>query len=434
MNIGFESENIEFKRTTGELKEALNSMVAMLNKRGYGTIYFGVNNNGDIIGQDIGTMTLNDISQNIANNIIPPINPAITLELLDNKNVIKVEFSGRQKPYSVKGKYFIRQADEDRIISTEKLKELLIDYANDDIITILESNMQDLKFNQLKTYYTMKGKFVNNDGFEENIGLFNKDKKYNFMAELLADKNDISIKVVVFEGKDKNIIKFRNEYGNQSLVLAVDQVINYVASFNSTVVKMNKVYREEEQAFDINCFREAWINACIHTKWNYKNPPAVYIFEDRIEIISTGGLIDGLRKDEFFKGISHPINMKLQRIFIQLGLAEQTGRGIPMIIQKYGEQAFDISENYVNVTIPFNKDVLRENKKQIEKNVEIRRKDKAGKVLDYLKNNAGATIEKIAKENGISFSYVRKILGKWKDLGVLKRIGANKNGFWEVVG
>lgn len=90
--------------------------------------------------------------------------------------------------------------------------ELMIDYANDDIITILEADTQDLKFNQLKTYYTMKGKYVNNDGFEENIGLVNKDKKYNLMAELLADKNDISIKVVVFDGKDKNKIKFRNEY------------------------------------------------------------------------------------------------------------------------------------------------------------------------------------------------------------------------------
>lgn len=432
MNIGFESENIEFKKTTGEIKEALNSIVAMLNKSGYGTVYFGVEDNGSVIGQDIGTMTLNDISQKIANNITPPISPTITLELIDDKNVIKVEFSGNQKPYSVKGKYFIRQADEDRVISTEKLKELIINYANDDIITIIEAETQDLSFNQLKTYYTMKGKNVNNDGFEENTGLYNKDKKFNLMAELLADKNDISIKVVVFEGKDKNKIKFRNEYGNQSLVLAVDQVVNYVASFNSTVVKMNKVYREEEQAFDINCFREAWINACIHTKWNYKNPPAVYIFDDRIEIISTGGLIEGLRKDEFFKGISRPINMKLQRIFIQLGFAEQTGRGIPMIIQKYGEQAFDISENYVNVTIPFNKGVLKEKKGQIETKIEISRRDNAGKVLEYIKNNASATIENIARDNGISFSYARKIIDKWKNLGVIKRVGANKNGFWEV--
>lgn len=68
-------------------------------------------------------MTLNDISQNIANNITPQINPTITLELLDNKNVIKVEFAGNQKPYAVKGKYFIRQADEDRVISIEKLKK-----------------------------------------------------------------------------------------------------------------------------------------------------------------------------------------------------------------------------------------------------------------------------------------------------------------------
>lgn len=59
-----------------------------------------------------------------------------------------------------------------------------------------------------------------------------------------------------------------------------------------------------------------------------------------------------------------------------------------MIIQKYGEQAFDISENYVNVIIPFNKNVVRENTNQIEKKIEISRNDNAGKVLDYIKNNA----------------------------------------------
>ena len=429
MNLGFETENLEFKTTTGEIKEALNSIVAMLNKSGYGTIYFGVDNKGNVVGQDIGSMTLNDVSQNITRDISPAIVPKISLELLEDKNVIKVEFSGSEKPYSVKGKYFIRFGDEDRLLTTQQLRELIINCADDDIITNIEASKQDLTFEQLKTYYISKGKFVNNDGFEENIGLYNKEKKYNLMAELLADKNDISIKVVVFEGKNKDKIRFRNEYGNDCLVLAVDQVINYVASLNNTVVKMYEAYREEEETFDLNCFREAWINACIHTKWALKNPPAVYVFSDRIEIISTGGLITGLRKDEFFKGISRPINVKLQRIFIQLGLAEQTGRGVPMIIRKYGEQAFDVSENYVNVTIPFNKKALL---KENDENA-LSENNKTNKVLNYIKNNPTTTLKDIAEKNNISFSYAKKIVEELKKSGILKRVGANKNGLWEVI-
>ena len=430
MNLGFENENLEFKMTTGEIKEALNSIVAMLNKSGYGTVYFGVDNKGNVAGQDIGSMTLNDVSQNITRDISPTIVPKISLELLDDKNVIKVEFSGRERPYSVKGKYYIRSGDEDRLLTTQQLKEMLINYSEDDIITNNEASRQDLTFEQLKTYYISKGKYVNSDGFEENIGLYNKNKKFNLMAELLSDKNDVSIKVVVFDGKDKDKIKFRNEYGNQCLIVAVDQVINYIASLNNTVVKMDNVYREEEETFDLNCFREAWINACIHTKWVLKNPPAVYVFTDRIEIISTGGLIAGLRKDEFFKGISRPINAKLQKIFIQLGLAEQTGRGVPLIIRKYGEQAFDISENFVNVTIPFNKDALP---KVVDANGLSSENNKTKALLNYIKNNPTTTLKDMAEKNNISFSYAKKIVDELKKAGVLKRIGANKNGLWEVL-
>ena len=54
MNLGMETELVEFKKTTGELKEGLISIASMLNKNGKGTLYFGVRNDGEIIGQQIG--------------------------------------------------------------------------------------------------------------------------------------------------------------------------------------------------------------------------------------------------------------------------------------------------------------------------------------------------------------------------------------------
>ena len=46
MKIGKETEKMEFKKTTAELKEGVISMSAILNKHGGGEIYFGVHNNG----------------------------------------------------------------------------------------------------------------------------------------------------------------------------------------------------------------------------------------------------------------------------------------------------------------------------------------------------------------------------------------------------
>ena len=63
MNLGRENEIVEFKETSGEINEAVIDIVAMLNKHGRGTLYFGVKNNGNVIGFQIGDSTERDISR-----------------------------------------------------------------------------------------------------------------------------------------------------------------------------------------------------------------------------------------------------------------------------------------------------------------------------------------------------------------------------------
>lgn len=61
MNLGSESEFVEFKKSTGEHKEALQAISAMLNKHGRGDLYFGVRDNGDVIGQMVSDSTVKQI-------------------------------------------------------------------------------------------------------------------------------------------------------------------------------------------------------------------------------------------------------------------------------------------------------------------------------------------------------------------------------------
>lgn len=61
MNIGKENEQIEFKKSTSELRAALDSISAILNKHGNGIIYFGVKDNGDVCGQQLGSDTIRDM-------------------------------------------------------------------------------------------------------------------------------------------------------------------------------------------------------------------------------------------------------------------------------------------------------------------------------------------------------------------------------------
>ncbi len=298
------------------------------------------------------------------------------------------------------------------------------------ILTLLPAPVQTLTFNKLKIAFVTAGLTVDQATFEDNAGLKNSDGRYNLMAFLLADENDISIKVVTFAGKDKtNLIK-RNEYGGTCLVNAMDKVLDYVESINETTVTMGNHRRTEEKLFDMACFKEAWQNACIHTKWDKGNPPAVYIFSDRIEIISTGGLPVDLNKEEFFKGISKPVNSKLQKIFGQLGYVEQTGHGIPLIISNYGKQAFDIMDNFVNVTIPFNHVRKGIGGTAAEKNIN----EAEQRVKEFISQNSDITIKELVAVSGYSDGYIRKILSSLKVKKVIERQGGNKIGKWVVIG
>lgn len=427
MNIGIETEIVEFKKSTSELKEGVVSISSMLNKHGHCTLYFGIKNDGTVVGQEIGDSTLRDISQMIATGIKSQVIPTITIEFIDNKNVIKVDVSGSDQPYSAFGRYYIRSADEDRELNPQQLAKLMQEKSGADIITIIPASKQELSFTQLKTIYATKNLSIN-DKFEENLNLFNSEGKYNLMAELLSDQNDVSIKVVTFSGKDKTIMTKRTEYGFKCLILAMEQVLNYVESINSTNVKLTNHQRIENSMFDFSVFKEAWINACVHTKWQYKNPPAVYIFSDRIEIISTGGLSNNITDEEFYNGISKPVNEKLQKIFGQLGYVEQTGHGVLMIVNRYGREAFSLMENFLNVTIPFRKSI----KENIVVNHEVKM-DKAQKeIYDFLDKCPSAKIKDIENHLGYSDSYIRNKINWLKTNGFVERVGSKKTGSWMV--
>ena len=55
----------------------------------------------------------------------------------------------------------------------------------------------------------------------------------------------------------------------------------------------------------------------------------------------------------FFAGESVPVNRKLSEIFLQLHISEKTGRGVPLITERYGREAYEFRENSIVVTIPF---------------------------------------------------------------------------------
>lgn len=126
MNLGIETETLEFKKSTGELKEAVQSICAILNKHQHGELYFGVKPDGTVIGQVVTEESLREVSQKIKNFIEPKIYPEIKKVVIDGRDCIHVKFEGNQVPYFAYGVAKIRVADEDLTMSPEQITELLL--------------------------------------------------------------------------------------------------------------------------------------------------------------------------------------------------------------------------------------------------------------------------------------------------------------------
>ncbi len=130
MNIGAETEQIEFKKSTGEIKEGVISICSILNKHGSGDLYFGVKNNGDVIGQEIGESSMRDVSRAIRGNIKPAIYPVVETQQYGNLHVIHVHFDGNHRPYLAYKIPYIRIADEDSTMDQNRYNEMLHDREN----------------------------------------------------------------------------------------------------------------------------------------------------------------------------------------------------------------------------------------------------------------------------------------------------------------
>ena len=260
----------------------------------------------------------------------------------------------------------------------------------------------------------------------------NRENEYNINAYLMSDENDVSIKVVVFEGDNKSVMSKRTEYGKKCLLMSISEVLEYFSSINSTHVDVSGSQRKEQTLFDFLSFREAWINACLHNDWNEGIAPSVYMFDDRIEIVSYGGLPYSLSREGFFNGTSVPVNKSLLMIFMASKYAEQSGHGVPTIVEKYGREVFSFDDGMIKVSIPlaYDREEVTERKNRVSLRKGLTKNQE--QVLDYLKNNPMATLQEAASGCELSLGGVKKICSKLQEIGVLGREGSKRDGRWIV--
>lgn len=353
-----ETNRIENKEQLNE--EFEQEVIAFLNYKEGGIIYIGINKNGQAVGIKDIDLTQLQIKDRIKNNIQPSTLGLfdVTVETIDNKVVIKVIISsGTEKPYYLRkrgrtpeGCYIRVGSSKERM--TERMIEEMFSKRIKNSLKEIEAPRQDLTFRQLKIHYEGNGMTLN-DNFARNLNLLTDEGKYNYNAYLLADENNISIKLVKYLGTNKMELIENQEYGYCCLITATQRILDRLTAENTVYAKIEYNGRKEVEMIDSKALKEAIINAMVHSDYTLTTTPIIELYSDRIEITSGGGLPQGLSQEEFLEGVTAPRNKELIRVFKDVDLIENIGSGVLRILDSYDKSCFKFMEHFLRVSFKY---------------------------------------------------------------------------------
>lgn len=440
-------ENWFNKDEIGEYISAVANGACLCGKE-YGYIIWGVKDNSrDIVGTSINfdkDINHEPYKHYLARNLKPSIAFEVIEKEYQGKRIVMLQIPSSK---SVQTKYkdvsYFRIGSSKEKINKFPEWELKLNITLQEgfptIVNVAAPDYaQELTFEKLFMYYAAKGISLKPDSFERSLKLKNKNGQYNVMAYILSDQNSIPVRVSIFSGRDKTAPLFSvKEFENTCILYSMDKILEYGDAINIIQAdERNRISeRRDVPLFDYEAFHEAILNAFIHNKWLTLNAPQISIFTDRIEILSHGGLAIDQDEKGFYSGTSLPVNDVLASIFLQLRISERSGRGVPKIVGRYGKESIQIEKNRIIVTIPFEK--IEVNKFIVSNNVSNKVSNKVNrtqeKIITAIRNNSNVTINQLMVITGLSEPGVKKNLKHLKDAGIIARIGANKNGYWEVL-
>ncbi len=361
-----EGPTLEFKRSTGELREGLQTLCAFLNGSG-GIVLFGVRPDGRPEGQQVTDQTLRDIAEAL-DRFEPPVSVPIERLPLDKGReivVLRVEGTSDSVPFTFEGRPYVRVGSITRKMPQEKYEKLLLERGH------------------------AKRRWENQPA--EGLRLKDLDRK-----EILRTRE-----------------------------LAIEQ--GRIPSDTS---------------------REILINAVMHRDYSdYGGHVAIVVFDDRIEIRSYGRLPSGVTLEQLSgQHLSKLRNPLVAETFHRTGAIEAWGRGTNRVIdlcRKHGVAApvFEERQGFVIVTFkaPIVPELGSEKARDgIGENTRERGSEKGSeksseKILRWIGEDPDISAREMAKRLKLTSRAVEKQIGLLKERGLLRRIGPDKGGHWEVV-
>jgi len=443
-----ETGTVELKRSTAELKEAIISIAAILNKHQKGELYFGIRDDGSVMGQQIGKSTIKDISKSMTDHIDPKVYPDITIQRIAGKDCIRVDFRGHEGLYSAYGRFYLRAGEEDKKLSTNEIERLIEKKKNYVYAWGSELSgtpVSEAKISTLRSFIK-KGKEAGRIGFSfdsainvlRKLRLVKGTKLLNAGRALFSKDSGVEVQAAVFAGKDKiTFLDIQSFHGN--LFELIEKCEAYVHEHINWRADLSGSRRVEIPEIPVRALKEAIINSLCHRDFTNPKSNEIAIYRDRIEIYNPGQFPHEYSPEDFIKGTeaSIPRNPLIAETFYLSKDIEKWGSGLKRISEEC--KAAGVRVAFQKIKSGFTVTFYRQSKvaEMVPEKVTVKVPEKVTvnqkRIIKLISQDIHITIEKIAKSVGISERKTKSNIAKLKAKNLLRRIGPDKGGHWEIV-
>ena len=345
-----ESETLELKASTGERVAGAMAVCAMLNHRG-GTVLFGVQPNRQVSGQTVSERTIEQLSSALS-EIDPPAFPTIDqVPIRGELRVVVVTVSvGQHQPYSHRGRALRRVGNTNRTMSRDEYHRVLLErlhgqyrWENE---PVPDWTVDDLDASEITRTIdeAIRRRRAEDPGTRDStellraFGLIHSDRLLRAAVVLFgrpervgAEYPQCMLRVARFRGtaRTDEFLDNRQFHGNAFTLLGSAERFFRESLPIAGRIEPDRFERVDDPLYPPPALREALANAICHRDYSIGGGSvAAAVYDDRLEVTSSGSLHFGLTPELLFQPHeSLPWNPVIARVFYLRGIIEQWGRG-----------------------------------------------------------------------------------------------------------
>ena len=358
LKIG-ESINTEFKswNKVSDMKKRINlavdELIAFANNKG-GTLYFGVEDNGEVTGCD-GNYDL----QNIIESIYEKTRPSIFVDSeeieYDGKKVIALTVASDGITHATTdGRCLKRLGKNSKPFYPDEMSNRYSEIQSSDFSGRILSDSTEDDINKLEVYKLKEKLKARNP--ESTLADMDDIAFLRDLALVKSDSGNIKLTVagLLFVGKEQAINRLFPQaeviylhYSESNLeeydarldmkapiISVIDRLSEKIQDSNRIVNVQVGLFRLEIVDFPEKVFQEALLNALSHR--DYQSQGAVYVkhYPDKIVIENPGAFLDGITENNIITHPSVPRNKLIAETLQHLKYVQRTGQGVDIIFRE----------------------------------------------------------------------------------------------------